>query len=120
VYYRADDAEYSAEPMVTLAALRECRKGNPFSRVLEMEVASIKSVLDLGMDGLAGQELLSNCPYRLLELVKDQGLDCVFGRKDHQVKSSEPIDSEQGLSLAIDRLRETLERVVLSSKSTDT
>lgn len=77
-----------------------------------MEVASMSSILDMKMDGLAGQESLSNCPYKLLALIRDQGLDCVFGRKDHQVKSTKPIDSKHDLSLAIERLQEVFERVV--------
>jgi hypothetical protein len=55
-----------------------------FSRILEVEVSSMKSRLDVRVDGLTGVENVSNCPYELQRLVEDQGLHCVFGRRDHR------------------------------------
>jgi hypothetical protein len=32
------------------------------------------------------KQSISNCPYNLITLIHDQGLDCVFGHKDHRVR----------------------------------
>jgi hypothetical protein len=90
--------------LVTPGALARCREGDGFLRFLTIPVQSMLSVLDVSIDGLGGRLNISNCPYELRKLVRDQGLDCVFGRKDYQ-------DLAQGgkstfiMFEAIDRLR---------------
>lgn len=71
LYYRANNVEYTIKPLVILVALREYWKGQAFSRVIKMEVTSTSSILDIKIDGLAGQESLSNYLYKLLVLIRD-------------------------------------------------
>ena len=45
----------------------------------------MKDQIDIKIDGITEKEKsISNCPYKLSELVFDQGLHLVFGRPDHK------------------------------------
>lgn len=64
----------------------EIRAGGSFIKYLNVEVFSLDSMIEVRIDSIIGDErpFISNCPYRLGKLVKDQGMDCKFGHRDHQ------------------------------------
>jgi hypothetical protein len=114
IRYRGHEGSYSMDKLVTSAVISRCRKGRDFSRILEMEVSSLSSVLDVRIYGTAlTDENISNCPYELQKLIQDQGLDCVFGRKDCGARQSE---ASEILGEEIDRLREILDDVLVKQK----
>jgi len=108
VCYRGDEEE-CVETLVTPAALERCRKGDKFLRVLSMRVTAMTTMLDVRVDGAAtGLQSISRCPYELGKLIRDQGSDCVFGRKDHQTADQV---SDEVVTEEIERLCETLDGI---------
>jgi len=111
VHYGGDSLDDKSELLVSPSALARCQQGERFTRVFTIPVRSMASVLDVRIDGIVGPQNIGNCPYSLGKLVMDQGLDCVFGRKDHR-------DVAQGgwsgivMFEAIDRLSHSLAGVV--------
>ncbi|KAM7197977.1 hypothetical protein V8F33_005244 [Rhypophila sp. PSN 637] len=109
VYYGADGLE-SIEPLVGPLAWGRCREGDRFVRGLSIPAASVASKLSVKIDSLTKPEEISNSPYELCQLIRDQGLDCVFGRKDHRVPGpvSDEIVSEEVMILCemLDRINE--------------
>jgi hypothetical protein len=85
VRYRGAEATWTVENLVTPTILARCRSGEPFLKVLEVQVSAIDTALDVRLkDNLMGEQSISNCPYKVEKLVEDQGLDCSFGRRDHR------------------------------------
>lgn len=61
------------------------KEGIPFRRHCEMTVFRLDGEVDVKINGLTGQKTsISNCPYRLQQMIEDQRLDCVFGCRDHK------------------------------------
>lgn len=111
VRYGSGSLDDKSELLVSPNALARCQQGERFTRVFTIPVRSMASVLDVRIDGIVGPQNIGNCPYTLRKLVMDQGLDCVFGRKDHG-------DVAQGgrsdivMVEAIDRLSQSLAGVI--------
>ena len=85
VYFSGHEARYDRIILCTEAAMSRCREGRPFERTLEVEVLSPESAVDIRIDQLSAEpQSISNCPYKLHKLVRDQKLDCVFGSDDHR------------------------------------
>lgn len=114
VHFRADEAKTTSELLVTSESLRKCRDGRPFSKALKMQVYGFHTILNVKMDGVTGgKDNISNCPYQLEKLVKDQGLHRQFGSKDHRI-SNESFDPNHEIEDDISNLRDTLDKVILS------
>jgi len=92
IFYHAD-GEQHVEPLVTPEIWDFCQRGGGFSRILNMTVLSRTSVLDIRIGNSNKSQKISNCPYQLGKLIKDQKLNCTFGRKDCQT-DNEALDSE--------------------------
>jgi hypothetical protein len=77
--------DYKTVPCVNQQLYEEARRGIAFSRYIEISVTSLSDEIDVKIDGITkiGRSI-SNCPYRLQTLIEDQGLDCVFGHRDHK------------------------------------
>jgi hypothetical protein len=57
----------------------------PFSRYIEFSARSLADSIDIKIIGLTEKpRSISNCPYILQDLLEDQGLNCVFGHRDHR------------------------------------
>lgn len=84
VRYRGAEATWTAETLVTPTILAHCRNGEPFLKVLRVQINAMETAVDVRLgDQLIGEQSISNCPYKLGKLIEDQGLDCSFGRRDH-------------------------------------
>lgn len=115
IQYRGAELEWSIDSLVTTAALARCGRGETFCRVLELQVAAMDTKLDLWLSGDSiGRQSVSNCPYRVDQLVQDQGLDCVFGRRDHQVVRQAEGTAGSDLAAQIEELSEELGRFLPS------
>lgn len=103
LHYRGSNLDYVSELLVSPRALARCHAGEGLSRAFTIPVESWSSLVDVRIDGLREIQCVSNCPYELRKLARDQGLDSVFGRKDHQ-DVTEGGKSAFAMFEAIDRL----------------
>jgi hypothetical protein len=72
-------------PCVNPQLYEEARRGIAFSRYIEFSVTSLSDEINVRIDRITGVgRSISNCPYKLQTLIEDQGLNCVFGHKDHK------------------------------------
>ncbi|KAE8442176.1 hypothetical protein EG329_003764 [Mollisiaceae sp. DMI_Dod_QoI] len=93
-HYGTSLAERRALPVCDDIVWTQVKHGQPFLRFLEMEIVSINSLICIQVQttGIVneddvvskGRHWISNCPYDVKFLIRDQGLDCVFGHIDHQ------------------------------------
>jgi hypothetical protein len=108
IYYKATEPKFLKAPICPSDVWNEVKAGRPFLRYLDVEVFSLDSVIDVRIGSIIREEEeegkrlrfkslsdgndtvadnaqhISNCPYRLGNLIKDQALDCRFGHRDHQ------------------------------------
>ncbi|KAH7000879.1 hypothetical protein EDB80DRAFT_721123 [Ilyonectria destructans] len=120
IHYRGAEAEWAIESLVTPAILARCRRGESFSRDFEVQVSAMDSEVDVRLhDTLIGEQSISNCPYKVEKLIKDQGLDCAFGRRDHRFLGETKSTAGGVLTADIEKLSEELGRF-LPSGSSDT
>ena len=69
--------------------LDELRRGVAYSRRIDIKVCSLNDVIDIRLDGITTRvRSISNCPYKISDMIKDQALDCSFGHRDHQRRHS--------------------------------
>jgi hypothetical protein len=79
--------EYQSIPCINRQLYDEASRGIAFSRCIEMSLPSLQHNLDVKIDGVTrASQRISNCPYKLQQLVEDQSLHCVFGSKDHKMR----------------------------------
>ncbi|KFZ18706.1 hypothetical protein V501_01063 [Pseudogymnoascus sp. VKM F-4519 (FW-2642)] len=72
-------------PCVDQISYTKIQHGEPFCTPVEFCISSMDDLVDVKVDGIAQRaRSISNCPYKLLGLVKDQGLHRVFGGPDHK------------------------------------
>ncbi|KAH6869642.1 hypothetical protein B0T10DRAFT_523573 [Thelonectria olida] len=117
IHYRGAEAQWTGDSLVTPAILARCRRGESFSRVLEVQVSAMDTVLDVRLrDSLMGEQSISNCPYKVEKLIRDQGLDCAFGRRDHRLLC-ETGTTGNSLTAEIEKLSEELGRFLPSGSS---
>ncbi|MAD85477.1 MAG: hypothetical protein CL912_21150 [Deltaproteobacteria bacterium] len=86
--------DYQSVPCVSQQLHDEAGRGIAFSRCIEMSVPTLAHSLDVKIDGITStSQRISNCPYRLQHLIEDEGLNCVFGNKDHKLRYFGPMNS---------------------------
>jgi hypothetical protein len=77
--------DFKSIPCVDQQLHGEAVRGIAFSRYVQFSVPADLDEIDIMIDKITKHpRSISNCPYQLRALIKDQGLDCVFGNKDHQ------------------------------------
>lgn len=110
-HYRGSEPQYTEATACTPGLLEKCKMGSPYSRKLDLEVDSIDSLLEFKLDGIGiGLHELSNFPYRLGQLMYDQGLVSPFGRTDHVYTTRDSKKSTR-LDVALERLQSRLDNV---------
>jgi hypothetical protein len=75
-------------------------QGLPFSRAVMFKVVSLEDSIDIKIDGITQRaRSISNCPYKIETLIKDQRLDCVFGSRNSRKRpflvTAEPWSSKR-------------------------
>lgn len=79
--------DYQSIPCINRQLYDEAGRGIAFSRCIEMSVSTLQHSIDVKIDGITStSRRISNCPYRIQQLVEDEGLHCVFGNKDHKMR----------------------------------
>lgn len=62
--------------------------GAPFSRDVVFKVMSLEDFIDIKVDGITTRaRSISNCPYKIETLIRDQGLDRPFGSREGRKRS---------------------------------
>ena len=79
--------EYQSIPCINRQLYDEAGRGIAFSRCIEISLPTLQHSIDVKVDGITRtSQRISNCPYKLQQLIEDQGLHCVFGNKDHKMR----------------------------------
>ncbi|KAF5137894.1 hypothetical protein E5D57_001673 [Metarhizium anisopliae] len=114
IYYQGDETTPAKALLCTAKQVTECRNMQPFRRQVTISALSLQTAISVQMDGIDGKKQhISNCPYRIEKLVRDQGLLDIFGNSSHTVPSSPRqsglAEGKADLYVEVDRLIETLQ-----------
>ncbi|KAL7940749.1 hypothetical protein V8C42DRAFT_336673 [Trichoderma barbatum] len=109
-YYRGDEITPTKALICTEDHIQRCRKMQPFVRHFKIKALSASTVISIEMDGANGRRYsISNCPYKLRDLIEDQGLNHPFGTKRYSIAMNpEFSQSKSLLQLEVSRLLDTL------------
>jgi hypothetical protein len=91
LHYQGDEATEKTIPLCTEDAIERCRRFEPFVREIQVRLSSPQTRIRIQINDMRGKRHnISRCPYMISELIKDQGLDCPFGKRNtfHQVEES--------------------------------
>ncbi|KAK5997515.1 hypothetical protein PT974_02878 [Cladobotryum mycophilum] len=115
IYYQGSESTARKALLCTDEILGACRKMHSFSRQIRLSALSLDTAISIQIDGIDGrQHNISKCPYRLGELILDQGVGEAFGngsRKSLRPEKNKLLGSNRELGLEIDTLIETLNLV---------
>ncbi|KAH6658609.1 hypothetical protein BKA67DRAFT_558530 [Truncatella angustata] len=76
IQYRSADSQFTETPIFTKKIWSMCSKGIPFAKELDLDVVNMDSLIEVKLDSRAGSpQNISNCPYRIIDLIQDQKLD---------------------------------------------
>lgn len=107
-YYQGSGVNEIREELCTDADIWECEKGRPFTRRIIQWITSIEAEVHIAIDGLDGRKnWVSNCPYKIKQLIQDQQLDHVFGRRDRKCMNElwmKATEAEKDLMEALNNL----------------
>lgn len=101
--YRGSEVNYRSEALCTESVMRRCQQNMPFLRRLKLEAMSPDTAIRVELSWAHCRQSISKCPYKLADLVGDQGLDCMFGHRDRRAapehKESRGSSSEARMEL---------------------
>ncbi|GKU05313.1 unnamed protein product [Fusarium langsethiae] len=107
-YYQGFGTNEMSEELCTESVLWECERHQPFLRTVILRILSVESEVHIAIDGLDGRKhWVSNCPYKIERLIRDQEMDCVFGRRDRKYMTEtwmEAAQAEQDLIEALNNV----------------
>ncbi|KAH8745484.1 hypothetical protein F5883DRAFT_390634, partial [Diaporthe sp. PMI_573] len=84
IYFRGDEPNYYVSHLLPPDVLKCINHGEGFSRIIEVMVSPPASKISVKIEGADGQRChISGSPYPLGHLIRDQGLDCFFGKPNH-------------------------------------
>ena len=120
LYYGVVGQGYSETRLSMVMLMDRCRAGQAFFVILTIEAMSLDSRIDVGVSSADSKEPVSNCPYRIGQLVRDQGLDCVFGRpgRPRAAKIAESRAKTSGTTKVLQEIRalsDTLKKIEVIS-----
>ncbi|KAH8755013.1 hypothetical protein F5883DRAFT_371935, partial [Diaporthe sp. PMI_573] len=96
IYFRGDEPNYYVSHLLPPDGLQCSNTGEPFSRIIEVMVSSPASNISVKIEGADGQRRhISGSPYPLGQLIRDQGLDCLFGKPNHSDVDSSAIQENR-------------------------
>lgn len=109
-YYQGDEITPTKAQICTEDDIQKCRKMQPFVRQFKIKALSANTSISIEMDGVNGKRYsISNCPYKLRDIIKDQGLNHPYGAKRHSVEiNCKSSQSKSLLQLELNRLLDTL------------
>jgi hypothetical protein len=84
IYFRGNEPNYYISYLLAPDALQCSDYGEEFGRIIEVMVSSPASKISVKIEGPDGQTRhISGSPYPLGQLIRDQGLYCLFGNSNH-------------------------------------
>ncbi|KAK1974588.1 hypothetical protein LZ30DRAFT_607654 [Colletotrichum cereale] len=102
-------------PLITRRILGRCKALQSFSIEISVSLRSLDSLVDIKIGGMEeSPQSISKCPYRLRDLIQDQGLGCPFGTEDHQqesMKQAEKRKKQTNIELSLEELYRTLQQI---------
>ena len=73
---------FESLPCVDQELLEEVKYGVAYSRCIKVSIRSLNDIIDVKVDGITKRvRSISNCPYRVNDIIEDQGLHCFLGTK---------------------------------------
>jgi hypothetical protein len=115
IYFRGDEPNYYISHLLPVDALQRINSGDAFSRIIEVVVSAPASKISVKIEGTDGQRRhISRSPYPVGQLIRHQGLDCLFGKSNHRdvYDSSMIQDDKVTMRLRTESLQKTLKSVV--------
>lgn len=77
--------DFQSVPCVNRDIIDESERNIPFTRCVNLLIQDYPPSIDIQIHGITRDRTsISNCPYDVQQLVEDQGLNCVFGHRDHK------------------------------------
>lgn len=71
-------------PYIDFELLEDIKDGRLYSRPIEINIRSLSNIIDTKVDGITKRAWsISNYPYIVRDIIKDQGLYYFFGYKNH-------------------------------------
>lgn len=69
-------------------------EGAPYYRHITFNVISLEESIDVKIDGISKRaRSISNCPYIIQDLIRDEGLDCVFGHRKNKKRAQVQLET---------------------------
>ncbi|KAL7905997.1 hypothetical protein GGI35DRAFT_471472 [Trichoderma velutinum] len=117
IYYQGSNLKLTKALLCTHNVMDKCRQNQPFIRRINVAAQSRNTQLSIRMDGTDGKTYaLSNCPYRLSKLIRDQELESPFGSYGNQhIRVGRGIRTDHSaliLRSEIDQLLEAMEFII--------
>ncbi|KAH7268721.1 hypothetical protein B0J15DRAFT_579026 [Fusarium solani] len=84
LWYGAGALDQTEIELCTDDVVRRCRNEEPFMRELLIGVSSPGDSITIQLQAGSGRYYVSRCPYKIKDLIKDQGLDSPFCTRDRQ------------------------------------
>ncbi|KAH8749333.1 hypothetical protein F5883DRAFT_388154, partial [Diaporthe sp. PMI_573] len=98
IYFRGDEPNYYISHLIPSDTLQGINFGREFSRIIEVMVSPPASKISVKIEGSDGQRRhISGSPYPLGLLIRDQGLDCLFGKANHSEFDSSVIQENKAM-----------------------
>lgn len=77
--------DFQSIPCVNREIIDEAERNIPFNRRVNLSFENHLPSIDIQVHGITrARTSISNCPYDIQQLVEDQGMNCVFGHRDHK------------------------------------
>jgi hypothetical protein len=117
IYFRGDEPNYYITHLIPSDTLQGIDFGREFSRIIEVMVSSPASKISVKIEGTDGlRHHISGSPYPLGQLIRDQGLDCLFGKANHSDFDSSAIQENKAtMRLHAEKLQNTLKSIMFAS-----
>lgn len=88
IQFRGEELQYKESLLSTDAILERCKHGSAFELVLKVCVQSMTTAIDIRIKGICKQsQAISNCPYELAELIRDQEFGNPFSRYNNNIEN---------------------------------
>lgn len=110
MYYQGSESKVAKTILCTEESMQKCQNNQPFTRELKIEASSNTTRIRALIDGSDGKKYnISKCPYPIRQLIEDQGLYCVFGRRDQKQHDETRGNISTPVTLAQMELRKLLD-----------
>ncbi|KAH7123410.1 hypothetical protein B0J13DRAFT_455740 [Dactylonectria estremocensis] len=110
LYYQGSEPQLIKTALCTEESMQNCQNNQPFIRELQIKASSNTTQIRALIDGSDGKKhSISKCPYQIIQLIEDQGLDCVFGKRNQKQYGETQGNISTTVTLAQMELRKLLD-----------